>query len=125
MCTRSPRAPTNSSIVAVGRGAVVSVTVDGTAGVVDVEVTTELVEGTAVLVDGSGLPAIVLLPHAVALTSPTARRTMLRWREAGRGVPLQRSAIVSEMRFMDATIDLRGDVPHRTHPLRSVAGRCR
>jgi hypothetical protein len=111
-------------MVAVGRGAVVAVTVDGTAVALDVELTTEVVEETGGLLEALGLPVAVLVPHAVAQTT-TARMTMLRWREAGRGAPVQRKAIVSEMMLMGDTIDLRGGVPHRTHPLRSASAMSR
>jgi len=61
----------------------------------------------------------VRLPHAVAPTISTVRTMAPTWREAGRGVPLQRRAMVSKMLFMEQTIDLRGAAAHRTHPLRS------
>ena len=98
----------------------VAVTVGGTAGMLDVELTTEVVEDMTGLLEAPGVLVAELLPHAVAQRDRTARMTMLRWREAGRGVPLQRKAIVSEMLLMGDTIDLRRGVPHRTHHLRSA-----
>ena len=115
-------APTSSSIVPVGRGAVVAVTVDGTAGVLGVVACDVLVE--AVEVGSEPARDVVSFPQAVAPIRATRMRTP-RWREVGRRAPVQRVAIVSKMLFMCNTIDLRGHAPHRTHPLRSASRRPR
>ena len=107
-CTRAPEEPTSWSIVAVGRGAVVAVTVVGAAGVLDVELTMGVVGVVTELVEAPVVVVAVVLPHAVELRSAAVRTTTLRRRMLGRWVLFVLLVIGSMVLFMGATIDLRG-----------------